>query len=424
MNDKLIHDYLEGELDSADQEMLFAELNSSSMMREELDYQMKLNKIIEMDRNVSSTPTELTAALFNKLNYSIPLANNAKLISTKRSYFWRYAVAMLLLLFISIPAGIMVYDKYQNNEEIVGTSNSANSEINFAVDQKNNVEKFANVASSNVTNANANNSNQLNNSEIRSGNSTGNLISAENSNSNKGNYSNVMNKNDFQNTSYNSIAQEDATLRNSFTQVNNSYPENNLNQYWAINSIENSNIANNSNSIGMSLSPIIDDLLSLLSDDNFEININIKNNINNYPPSSLNVTSNVYDNMGLSLWYNFDKGLDAGLELGRVSFSQSFTTSDGLIYNQIPTLNYIGLGIRYSAYQLELPLESVPYFQFNAAASTIGPIFNIQSGLNIASYSKVSIRLGVEYSSLLYNVNSNIYNSSKVNLIGGIVYSF
>ena len=57
MNDKMVHDYLEGELNSVDQELLFAELNRSPQLRDELDFQMKLNRMMEMDRNASTTPT-------------------------------------------------------------------------------------------------------------------------------------------------------------------------------------------------------------------------------------------------------------------------------------------------------------------------------------------------------------------------------
>jgi len=426
MNDKMVHDYLEGELNSVQQELLFAELNRSPQLRDELDYQMKLNRMMEMDRNASTTPTELTAALFNKLNYSIPMANNAKLVSSRRTYFWRYAVAMLLLLFVGIPAGVMVYDNYN---DLSNSSNNSNSDQKSSIKNEftnsNSMENNALVANIDVAN-NMNEGNNISeNSALNqsSGNSNSTIKRVGNGRNGSSNGGNINDNNDRVIASNNSENHNnEAYLQNIMPTINSSVLEKNNSNYFSSNL---TNIQNSSSSaIGININPIIGNIISLLSDENFEININIKNSINNFPPTTLNVTNNIYDNMAVSFWYNFDNGIDAGVELGRESFNQSFTTNAGLVYNQVPTLNYIGFGLRYSAYQFELPMETIPYLQFKASATTIGPIFNLQSGLTIASYSKVSVRFGVEYSSLIYNVNSNIYNSGKFNLIGGIVYSF
>ncbi len=426
MNDKMVHDYLEGELNSVDQELLFAELNRSPQLRDELDYQMKLNRMMELDRNTCTTPTELSAALFNKLNYSIPMANNAKLISGRRTYFWRYAVVMLLLLFVGIPAGVMVYDNFN---DLGNSSNNSNSDQTSSIKNefanRNSIENNALVANIDVADNMNESKNISENSTLNqsSGNSNSTIKRAENGRNGSINGGNLNENNDIAiDNSENYNTNNNGYLQNIMPTINSSVLEKNNSYYFSNNLTNNQN--SSSSSIGININPIIGNIISLLSDVNFEINISIKNSINNFPPTTLNVANNIYDNMAVSFWYNFDNGIDAGVELGRESFNQSFTTNAGLIYNQVPTLNYIGFGLRYSAYQFELPMETIPYLQFKASATTIGPIFNLQSGLTFASYSKVSVRFGVEYSSLIYNVNSNIYNSGKFNLIGGIVYSF
>ncbi len=420
MNNRMIHDYLEGELNSIEQDKLFAELNSNSLLREELDNQMQINKIIEMDRNATNTPAELTAALFHKLNYSISINDNSALVSKKKFYWWRYAVAMLLLL-ISIPMGYMIYDNYENN------SNGTIAKINNSIkDNYNSNSQSYNTANNNLTapsdlittNNNSSSNNIASNSPIES--------STEHQQKDRRGYRNgaisIKNANNLISNDLAANMQKNENANQNIATLIPSYYKYDSDNYL-LNNL--TTASTNSNNIkAYNLKEIVNNLFSLVSIEDYEININLKSSINSNPPTSISTSSNIYDNIALALWHKIANRLEAGVEAGRQSFTQNFTTSEGLIYSQAPTLNYIGIGLRYTADQIEMPLQSIPYFQFNIAASNIGPILNSQAGLRIASYSKMSFRIGIEYNNQFYIVNSQIYNSNNINLIGGFVYSF
>lgn len=72
MNNKNIHDYLDGGLDSGAERDLFAAMGESDELRQEFADQQKLHGIIKKDMAVAVTPPELTNAVFAQLGFTPP----------------------------------------------------------------------------------------------------------------------------------------------------------------------------------------------------------------------------------------------------------------------------------------------------------------------------------------------------------------
>ncbi|HRP02795.1 MAG TPA: hypothetical protein PLE30_09130 [Candidatus Kapabacteria bacterium] len=427
MNDRMIHDYLEGELLEEQSSMLFDELKNDPEMREELELQLKINRLIGIDSSQTNTPAELTAALFNRLNYSIPINDANKLISKRKVFFWRYAVALLLLLVL--PTSYFVYQKFGNGENIF----SSNSNVLSGKGANSTNQSFVDQQHKNGSNNTNNSDNSIiygNKYNLSSKSEVNNFKNSTATNTNKSGITANANNHDainpldriVSNLGNNSIlSSANSKQGESITEqvIVNRSTINDMNSLFGINTHSNLNAVNIVN-----IEPAIASILNWLPNNNVALDIQLKNNVSSSPNNNLNYSSNIYDNLALTLWYKLNYSISLGVEVGRESFVQNFTTKDGLIYSQMPVLNYLGLGFNYTAYNLELPLETIPYCQVNAAATSIGPIVQFESGLTVAAYNKVGVKLGIEYSTLYYNVNKQIYNSGKINFVGTLVYTF
>ncbi|MBI3257901.1 MAG: hypothetical protein HYZ54_00220 [Ignavibacteriae bacterium] len=69
---KLIHDYLDGSLDSNEEDLLFAEMSANQEVRREFQLQAKLNSTIKKDMSLATTPVEATQAVFASLGFALP----------------------------------------------------------------------------------------------------------------------------------------------------------------------------------------------------------------------------------------------------------------------------------------------------------------------------------------------------------------
>ncbi|MFN8359435.1 MAG: hypothetical protein U0264_05915 [Candidatus Kapaibacterium sp.] len=72
---KLIHDYLDGTLDSSSEDILFAELSVNQDVRREFQTQTRLNAAVQKDMSRTTTPVEATQAVFASLGFALPQAD-------------------------------------------------------------------------------------------------------------------------------------------------------------------------------------------------------------------------------------------------------------------------------------------------------------------------------------------------------------
>ena len=96
INAQLIHDYLDGEVDSGTEEMLFARLRADSEMRKEFNTQMKIVSLAQRDKAMTIPPPALTNSLFNKLGYDLPMTG--AILKPEMGFFRKNMIWLLLLL--------------------------------------------------------------------------------------------------------------------------------------------------------------------------------------------------------------------------------------------------------------------------------------------------------------------------------------
>lgn len=400
MYQKFIHDYFEGNLSKEEVDFLFAQLPNDNDLKKEFESQQDLLNLIKQDKINTTTPVGLTASLFSKLNYGIPF-EGSKILSKNKNYRWVYS-ALLLLFVVTIP--LTLYFTV-NDSQLKNSTKSNNTTKTNQINKNNNISFINNQ---NLT------INKIENNDKDNSLYQQNLLLSDNDLYKKRNLSkNKKNFNDkLENSSFLNILEVN---HSNFSSRNNEYINNFFNNSIKMDNNINSNILENN-------VLVLNNNLYKLK--NLEIYFDFKNNLNNEPNIKLNNSSSNLTNLNLGFKYKLNENSKVGFEIGQENFTQNFRTFDGLIYQQSPNLLYLGLNYTYLANFIELPMDAIPYGQISALATTIGPILKINSGISLFANNNLSINLGIEYLSLYYNVNSNIYNSSKINVTGGLVFKF
>ena len=69
---RLIHEYLDGQTDIVQEDILFAELAKNPDLRIEFNEQVQLQNVALTDMRTITPPAETTNAIFSKLGFTIP----------------------------------------------------------------------------------------------------------------------------------------------------------------------------------------------------------------------------------------------------------------------------------------------------------------------------------------------------------------
>jgi len=72
MDERMLHAFLDGELDSANEELLFEKLSSDSALRAEMQQHLAMRKAIQHDNEAFTPPASATSAVFAALGFSLP----------------------------------------------------------------------------------------------------------------------------------------------------------------------------------------------------------------------------------------------------------------------------------------------------------------------------------------------------------------
>ncbi len=414
---KLIYDYLEGELDIAEEQKLFSEMAYNDSLREEFGEELKLSSVFAEDNFYQTTPIEATDKVFTQLGFSIPTASG-------KSYaysFWdkigkSSVVILLLLLGAASTAGIMYFSGsgiFNNNSEIAADSESSlpvdNNYINASGDNYNS-ENISGLNSSDLNSFFTDIYNSLSKSvnfasDSFNGSITGNSDS-------KGDKLKVLQRGS--NSELNIGSNNSDIKTNKIKTVRNS----NFSKFY-------SGISSFSaiSSPNMVFIPVSGNMFGSIIKDN-RFSLESKGSLNNYYPAINNVNIDAINSFEIAFRYNINEKNAFGVIFGRNNFAQKFNTDDGLAYYQAPELFWFGAS--YKRFWLEDELYGIfmPYSQIMAGATTIGPVFKLESGIEVPLYGNFKIMLGAESNSLIYNVDGNIYNSNNIGIIYGVKYSF
>lgn len=428
-NSKLIHDYLDGELDSSMQDSLFHQLASDSEMRAEFSQQMKLHVITQNDMSTISPPMDSTNAIFATLGFTIPSVQfaggaGASVAAGAGAGFlaalWSgakkmapYALTTIVATVITALILFWLFDKYFSNNDEFSNSGSIPSSVPF-------VSSYQKPADAPVKQIVQNSG--LSKKEIE-------RIYTKAFNDAFNNYmkagSMALALNNRQSQTNNAADAED--YDNTFKKVTFERKR----DFSMLNPIMNPSPANEKENkyVGNMINNVPYYPFYVESGDNLERtkfglelrNINAKSAVaSGTVPTSSNPW---FSNMSLALSYNFDKNHSLGFAIGQEAFMQDFTNlTDGIVYSfkQNPLLFWYGLQYKLTLPDLIYANVIYPYASVLVGGTTVGPMGRIQAGLTFKPDKRVSFYLGAEASTLYYNVQNNIYNTTKYGVTYGI----
>jgi hypothetical protein len=447
---RLIHDYLDRELDATSEEALFSAISKNPEVRMEFNNQLQLHLVAQNDIGTITPPLESTNLIFSTLGFNIPSNNfnGAAAGIAEKSFLSKHGMTMLISIGTAILAGLAVYFYMQNNYAV--NSNMAQSKDNFNGNTNERIlSKQAPLVSSNSiessnANTNLNSSSSVSkNSSLNIGKNDRNLSSNGENNANKNAKGFINNQKSFANNpqTTNDLASlnsdEENSNKSNFGGRSNllAYSENaNLNanpqqtrfldEFRVNNNLSNNgmnNFSNNRLANQNIYSDFIKEVASILPKDySFQIrSISAKSLDEVNIPSS----GSLFNNLSLAFSYNIDEHNTIGIEVGQEQFSQRFSRiidGQSFQYTQNPSLFWYGAKYTLNLPELAIFNSIVPYAQIFGGGTISGPLAKAQIGFNYNINSFISLNLAAEAGKLFYNVQNTYYSSDRIGFTYGI----
>jgi hypothetical protein len=416
---KLIHDYLDGELTTSQQDLLFSELANNVELRQEFNQQVRLQTLAQNDLNSISPPTDAANAVFAQLGFSIPNAGfSGKFFNSKPApsgVFWKSTIDFLkrnfptfLTSVISTTITALIFLYFFNNNSSLNYSNLDGSGRNVAssyISQLNSKNDFNPIAENSVTR---------------------NLSDAEFERLFSKALADYFAQNPLTNNviltpgrSIFDISDKSTPIENkNFTELNK---ENiNQNNYQNLFPLA---IQPNSTKTETKSSLTAPETISNISNEEFSLALR---SFSSQSAIKTNVPSNAnpwFNNMALSLAYNLNKYHSFGVEVGQEPFAQKFQKTEFDLtstYEQNPLLFWYGGYYRFSYPDFIFNEKLFPFAQIFGGATSIGPLIKSQIGFQFKPDKRVTFVLGGEFSRLIYSLQNNVYNSDKFGITYGI----
>lgn len=409
---KLIDSYLEGELSSVEQDLLFAELSKNPELRELFDSEIKLHLHIQKDYSQITPPVESTNYIFSAVNFKIPnsgyssglsggkfiaVFNNARqFIGRNLSYIVSSVVGSALtffLLWLLLPFGTNERNIAQTQQFepppyiYAGESQAIPTEFRRETKPEISKEAITQLIQNGFENA-------LNKYLVANSNQI------------------AKSTDEFTNQDLNNRG----LLMLSETRLENSYVLQRTTKIPELQTTNNSELYFPNQS---------SDLTQFLTNNIGRLSLTARGfSMKSTPDVKLNQSENtILNNSAIGLSYYIADNTAIGLEIGQEKFPQSFTLTaygETKYQKQNPLLLWYGLVFRQSISEL-FKVESLrPFAQLFLGTTTVGPLVRGTIGLQYSPDRRVSLILGWESSYLLYKVQNNYYNTQKNGLTYGV----
>jgi hypothetical protein len=452
---RMIHDYLDGELDQMQQDLLFAELATNQDLRFDFNQQVKLQVIAQSDMALISPPLEATNAIFSTLGFSIPSEEYLKnlvgdtvatspITSIKRFWAKHFALNVILLLILLTSGTMLVL-----NPDILNTNGSGKTAVSIESGANktdgNNlsgmtsvpvVRSFADISDNSSSNADNGSVVRHSNRHQRSNNIFGINTASVNQSNNSANTIDISNEENFSSDNINnrhnlfsdeellSDASQDINLTNSASKRVNSSLATNSN--ILVNPIQSKQeFYNNFGPTGYNVNPF-----SLVSVDNSNWTIQVRKLA--LSPAQKNDLSQSFDrqeqntwnsNLAFSAMYKTNPFWSFGIELGWEAFNQAFTFTDEngqtKSQRQSPQLMWYGVTSKLNMSDFLWDNVVYPYAQSTLAWTSVGPVIRGQAGLTIQPVGLFRFNIGYEISDLIYYVEPTVHGSLNYGLTFG-----
>ena len=415
---RLIHDYLDGELNPLLEDRLFTEMAVNQDLRAEFSNQVRLGSLTRRDLDAIHIPSESTEAIFTSLGFSIP---SSSIPNVGIRYYWSWlkkhslgTVSALLLLMLMISASWQLnnpmnptsaHSQSGLSTDKVLISESKNNDLNRGLNQNNRIEPTnRKVNSNNFAMPSSVESNHKSNSKLFRDSDKPSAI-FESDESPKQDES--LNQN---------IAFANSNLSNNYFNANSTgiYPIGE--SIPKFNSFANDNRQMNLQN-GTQITPF--DFSGL------DLDVSWTKSKYQYD-KSLKVPSDEHSFLfgnDVTVLYKFNDEHALGIAIGEEEFYQEFSYHTGeqiATYKQIPNYFWGGIAYRYTPTGLKLNESIQPYSKIIAAGAKGGFIAKVEMGFTMRITPSISVFAGGEYGAMIYNIRKEIYNSDKFKLLYGI----
>ncbi len=444
---RLIHDFVDGMLDSGQEESLFLALSSSDELRGEMKDLLAMKQAARTYTEVYTPSASSTMAVFGSLGFDRPKlayssSGNIGWAARTTNFYRRNSNSVKTGIASSVITAILAFFLLQPDDAIFNISsagingksgqaqllnNSAKNEIPVVASSADMTEKVSSLSMLNSTgiDAAANTSSDFA-SAMHKRNSGPNSAPADVTNIG------AVNTN-AADTAAGNINEDIETANSSINS--------------AINQADNFAAAVNMSEIGKSgqfTSPLPGHLefnsfyyiprtanvrVAGISDfrlqdlDGFTVELRGSQNWNS-EKATINPADNaLFNNYSLAVFYDLSEVFSIGYDLRQETFFNQFygADNDGVMktYETQPNYTSHGLALRYYI----LPSESFkPLAQLTFGGNSVGLTSRFMAGLKYEPYRDIAFIIGLEYSNLTYWFDNNSFNSSKLGLNYGVQF--
>jgi hypothetical protein len=132
-----------------------------------------------------------------------------------------------------------------------------------------------------------------------------------------------------------------------------------------------------------------------------------------------------FHNMAIDMKYNFKNGISVGADVRRETFFQKFDFVDELnqytIIEQQPNFTTLSLNL---AYNFDTGGSVIPFAQVSVGGNVVGAVSRLMAGASYRISDNFMLNISGEYSNMTYSYKSSIFNSPKFGFNYGISYKF
>ena len=422
--EKIIHEFIDGNLDARQEEKLFLEMSSDPDLRSEFKQQMVIKNAVRGDTKAFTPKAASTMAIFNELGFSsgagaggaAAASSSAPKPAASPSIWKKYAQGMssgltaalgtaaIFLIFFSFgmfdgkrQAGQTQNEELKSHEPVPVI---ISQELPAQTVYENKYRKQAYPAyARRRTSENSNNSQMA--SRFQPQNRT------------------------FETKDYGFTADD----------IKSAFP-------LMIKPNQNSN-ASADNSLTNAKDKNINDRLALNSQNNANNIIPRKNNGSFFENVAVEVNGSAFyqesdnmnpgegyqkfNNMGIQMFYALNDQLKVGMEYKRENYYQKFQGLDvnGMLweYKQHPNFQSYGFTVRYTPDYLKYKFIK-PALQTTVGGNNAGPYGRALAGAEFKINENFNVTLGADYSILFYNHNNTYFDSDKYGVYFGTGIKF
>ncbi len=395
---KLIHQFVDGELDPTREEEFFLGVYNDEELRTELKQLMELRNASRSNLDVFTPPAESTSAVFGALGFNGIMNTPAPGFFVRTGNFIKHNSKLMLTGFLSsLITGITVFllmlnindNAVSSDDVVMNWQNSQNGAIQNSIPVV--------VSESNV---------EVSKLDLLKGNSSSSVASTNPFTI----AASVDSKEDYSGTDQNFQALE--LPANVFASMNTTY-------------YRFGDIAVNNRFDAM---PFGSEKTDYMIERNKKWHFEGLSFINNY--SQNNAVSpesqSAFDNLSFALFYDASDKFSVGIDYRGESFYNSFEAreSDGVLYRYEthPVYNSLALALRY--YPVKDYFSFSPFIQASLGGNQAGIVARGGAGLMLNLYGNLNFVFGAEYSNLSFDYNNTLYHSGKWIYSSGINFGF